>query len=770
MDKKIGIITFHQALNYGAVLQAYALKVVCDDLGYETHIIDYHYKGLKEKVSLFKTFKTTCNKKRAVVKLIRDLMSYPWDKQRAESFAEFRKKFLSESKACFNINDILNLKYDAYISGSDQIWNYKITGGDFDPVFFCDFPSTVGKIVYAGSSHDTPFPLDKELEFKNLLQKTDAFLSAREKKLADYIREISGKDIPVVLDPTLLAGRKLLSSIPIKKTKEKDYILIYQIDRNPASDITVKKLEKEFNKKVFTMTVPRLGSLHRRKGNSGPQEFLALLQDADFLVTNSFHGVALSLIFHKNFYVYENGGVMTRIDSLLKMTNLTDRKVKMVKDIDLHNGIDFSKVDQKLALERDNSIHFLKEALTNDRRNILKKTYLSTSDNFVSVKEKEKKDCCGCTACRDVCPVSAIHMEKDGEGFLYPIVNVDTCINCGRCDEVCGFYKHPVRKQFFEYPLAYGLKHKNLFVREGSRSGAAFIGISDFVLNKGGVVYGAAMQDDFSVTHMRAENATERDLMKKAKYVQSNTENVYPKVAEDLLENRWVLFSGTPCQVSSLRDYLECRKINDEKLVCCDMICHGVPSPDIWKKYILLIEKKYQKKIVDAQFRDKDFGWDSHYESFVLENGKKIVTREYTDLFYQHIMFRPSCANCQFSNTHRMGDLTMGDFWGIEKQDASFDDNKGVSIVLVNSIKGKEIFERIKDEYEYFACDVKNCMQPTLYTPSVPSPKREQFWEDYSEMDFGRLVKKYTLYVNAKTYLKKKTKRILFLIGIRKKP
>lgn len=768
--KKIGIITFHQAINYGAVLQAYALKATCDEMGYEAHIVNYAVSDDAERPKLIQQFRNSKNKKNAMFKFIRNLLSYLGDTKRWKLFYQFRKDYLDESILCTSEEEIVQLGYDIYIMGSDQIWNYKITDNRFNPIFFAEMNTDARQIIYAASSQDTPFPLNMELKFKTFLEKMPEAVGIREKKLADYVCELTGVHYPVVLDPTLLAGRRIMEKIPEVKITKKPYILVYQIDSNPASDISVKTLEKKFKCDVYTMTVPRLGSIHGRKGVAGPAEFLSLLKGAEFLVTNSFHGVALSLLLEKQFYVYENGGVMTRIDGLLSQVGLMGRKIKMSSDINRSDIIDYHSVNIRLKELRDESRAFLKSALVGEMvEKMIVKTHEKPAIN--PMNEREKKDCCGCSACADVCPINAIKMESDEEGFLYPKINEDICIRCGKCDKVCGFSPVVKRAMPFTLPRAYGVKHRNDTVRISSRSGAAFVAFSDIILKQGGVIYGAVMHEDFSVSHVRADNYLQRNMMKKAKYVQSSTVGIYPNVECDLKAGKSVLFSGTPCQVAGLLTYLQEKKIDDSKLFCCDLVCHGVPSPAIWNNYVDYIQKKYKRKIIEANFRDKEFGWDSHCESFVLENcSKKVVSRDYTDLFYDHIMFRPACYNCQFANVYRPGDLTLADFWGIEKNDASFNDNQGVSLVLVNTAKGMELFEKAKQDFKWFECEITNCIQPTLVKPSTASSRREAFWNDYSKMNFSDFWKKYTKPLTMPMRLKKIVKNGLYHLGIRRHP
>ncbi len=364
--KTIGIITFHQALNYGAVLQAYALKTVCETLGATVHIIDYEYGGIEEKLAPVSKFIHARNKRNAVVPLVRSLLGYPWDKNRERAFHKFRSKYLNESSKCNDARDIAALGYDVLIGGSDQIWNRGITLHRYDPVFFMNFQTDAKKILYGASSEDVPFQNVKEQEFKEALEGLQGSVSIREEKLANYVEKLINVKYPVVVDPTLLAGREVLDTIKTQEVFSEPYILIYQIDANPESDISIKSLENKFECPVYTMTVPRIGDFYHRKGEAGPEEFLSLLKGAKFIVTNSFHGIALSVIYQKQFFVYENTGVMSRIDGLLNQLELSDRKVKMCKDISQDNLIDYEKVSEKISIMRKKSMEFLVQAINKE--------------------------------------------------------------------------------------------------------------------------------------------------------------------------------------------------------------------------------------------------------------------------------------------------------------------------------------------------------------------------------------------------------------------
>ena len=298
-----------------------------------------------------------------------------------------------------------------------------------------------------------------------------------------------------------------------------------------------------------------------------------------------------------------------------------------------------------------------------------------------------KADCCGCTACASVCTHKAITMKPDSLGFLYPEVDINKCTNCGLCEKVCAFNDNYDKSLNFDKPKAYGARHKDIHEVETSRSGAAFIAISDWVLEQGGIVYGVGYEEHFKVVHKRATSKEQRNEFKGSKYVQSYLGDIFIQVKNDLKDGKIVLFSGTPCQTSGLNSFIG-KKLRTN-LILVDVVCHGVPSPNIWRDYIAFYEKKYKRKISSVDFRDKkEYGWNTHKETFILDNGIKISPKyhPWSTLFCNVIMYRQSCENCFFCNTIRPSDITIADFWGWEKTNPGFNlDNKGVSLLLINT-------------------------------------------------------------------------------------
>lgn len=356
------------------------------------------------------------------------------------------------------------------------------------------------------------------------------------------------------------------------------------------------------------------------------------------------------------------------------------------------------------------------------------------------IQIKDTAYCCGCTACASICPKDAITMEPDTLGFKYPKVDLSKCVDCGLCEKVCAFNAHYDKSLNLEEPEIYAARHKDIHEIETSRSGAVFIAISDYILENGGIVYGVGYKDHFKVAHKRATTKEERNEFKGSKYVQSDLDGIFRQVKEDLKKGNTVLFSGTPCQTAALNSYIGTKL--RENLVLVDIVCHGVPSPYIWRDYLAYIEKKYKSKVVNVDFRDKSrIGWSGHIESFVFDNGKKIESKIYTNLFQQNIMLRKSCGRCFFTNFKRPSDLTIGDYWGWKKISDNFNaDNKGCSLFFINTKKGYEVFLVISKYMNLIHANMNLCMQPNLIKPSIVNPKTRHFIYIYKNKGLKSLI------------------------------
>lgn len=352
--------------------------------------------------------------------------------------------------------------------------------------------------------------------------------------------------------------------------------------------------------------------------------------------------------------------------------------------------------------------------------------------------------CFGCTACKHLCPVGCIRMEPDEKGFLYPIVDEARCIDCGLCLQACPAIKgEQIGAELFPDTLVYAAKHQNDQSRSMSASGGAFTAISDYILEKHGVVYGAGYDTSMKVCHMRTTSSKQRDLLRGSKYVQSDLGNVYKEVQQDLKDGRNVLFTGTPCQVAGLRAYLQTEY---EKLLLVDLLCYGVPSAKIFSEYVAQVEEQEGKPLINCTFRDKSKGW--RHLLLNLDFGSRNIVLDapsspYYNLFLKGTILRPSCYACPFCSFDRPGDITIGDFWGIEDSLSEFEDEKGVSLVLVNSQKGEHAFQGFSKHLEYIRSTHEACLQPAVSEPTPPSKDEDAFWQEYASYGYPYITNKY---------------------------
>lgn len=301
----------------------------------------------------------------------------------------------------------------------------------------------------------------------------------------------------------------------------------------------------------------------------------------------------------------------------------------------------------------------------------------------------DKSSCNGCSACAMVCPKGCISMEPDAWGFRYPKIDTERCINCGLCEKVCPVMtERPIQTE----TKAYSACNMSDSVRLSSSSGGVFTILAEYVISRGGVVFGAVFDENWDVVHAFAESIPELDKFRGAKYVQSYVGNSYQKAKAFLEDGRDVLFSGTPCQIGGLKAYLGKEY---ENLICQDMICHGVPAPGIWRKYLKELEGKAGAPARTVSFRCKMRGWKNYVMSIVFKNGKayqKIpVLDPYMRAFLSDLSLRPSCFECKHKGISRQADITLADFWGIEQVQPQMDDNKGTSLILIHSEKGKNL-------------------------------------------------------------------------------
>ena len=365
---------------------------------------------------------------------------------------------------------------------------------------------------------------------------------------------------------------------------------------------------------------------------------------------------------------------------------------------------------------------------------------------MITVKDSSR--CCGCTACQSICPHDAVTMKADRLGFLYPEVDADKCVDCGLCESVCAFTSDMARQMEVPDQLSlevHAARHNDSQVVGGSQSGGVFTALSDIVLDDGGVVYGAAFDDEFNVCHKRALTRSERDAMRGSKYVQSDLSGIFKVIREDLAGGRQVMFTGTPCQVAGLKAYIPVRL--QENLFTVDFICHGVPSPSVWRDYVKYMGRK--GRVVKTVFRDKvAVDGDTYPEVFSYEDGSVKKCETYRLLFHKNIMLRHSCHACPYDITQRKSDLTMGDFWGVEEVLPSFDGVAGTSMLICSTEKGRAMLERAVGSMTMRCAvldhDFISEKNPNLIRPTRMYKDRVKFETEYAARGFLHVARKWS--------------------------
>jgi coenzyme F420-reducing hydrogenase beta subunit len=359
-------------------------------------------------------------------------------------------------------------------------------------------------------------------------------------------------------------------------------------------------------------------------------------------------------------------------------------------------------------------------------------------------------------------------MQPDNEGFINPVIDESKCINCNLCREACPVLKTIDIKRT---PDAYACYNNDEAVLMSSSSGGIFTLIAEAFVKQGGVVFGAVFDKDFNVIHAYTDSLEDIVKFRGSKYVQSNTGNTFSKAEEFLKAGRKVLFSGTPCQIGGLHSYL--RK-DYENLLCVDFICHGVPSPKVWSKYIAYQKKLHQSEIKSVSFRDKTEGWDKYSLKITFENEDtyRQTSRNdyYMKTFSHSVCLRKSCYNCRFRKLYRQSDITLADFWGIKVALPEMYKQSGVSLVVVNSELGKLVFENLKDELVYRKIDFD--LIPEFNKAMVKSPEslpwRNKFFRQLDKICFEELEKycKERFSKKVKLFLKAKLRAIIEKMGL----
>ncbi len=382
-----------------------------------------------------------------------------------------------------------------------------------------------------------------------------------------------------------------------------------------------------------------------------------------------------------------------------------------------------------------------------------------------------KVDCCGCNACGDICGKHAISFVTDNEGFWYPQVNKDLCVDCGLCDKVCPILHKANHVERYAEPTVFAAYTKDEAIRLDSTSGGIHARLALQMYEKRAYVGGAVYNPDHTVSQIVDDNPARLPEIRSSKYLQSNAESVYKEIRSLLLKGKNVFFCGCPCQIHALYNFLGKEY---ENLVTCDFICRGVNSPKVFLKYMEMLERQYGGKATEIKFKNKKWGWHNFSMRVNFENGKEYCKDRYHDLFFigylqANLITRPSCYQCHFKGFPQKADISLADFWGIEKIDKTMDQDKGTSLVMINSDKGRALFDSIMEGIEWRQLTMNDARagNPAMDASlKSVSPHRDAFFEDLDIMPFENVASKYFPLPSLKKRIKQRLYPFKFVCSI----
>lgn len=365
---------------------------------------------------------------------------------------------------------------------------------------------------------------------------------------------------------------------------------------------------------------------------------------------------------------------------------------------------------------------------------------------MISINKDNAAICSGCAACAEICPESCINMKADKMGFLYPEVEASRCIDCGLCSRICPSSVKE-KSDGNGFLGLYAAQSSDDSLRLSSSSGGLFNLFARYILSQNGVVFGAAFDETFhGVVHTEVQSVHNLYKLQGSKYIQSSIGNSYHSAKTYLEQGRTVLFSGTPCQIKGLKAFLH---KDYENLYLLDIVCHGVPAPGVWDEYVSFLENKYKGNITGVSFRDKRHGWHNYVLSVKFDNGKEYVNNRSDDLYMRGFLhdcyLRPSCFECKHKGLERFSDITIGDLWGAESIAPELDDNKGTSLVMIFSDKGRRLFESVSADVKSKTVTAEEVVKynPAIIKSPDFNPQSISFEKEFGNKNIGNLLNKF---------------------------
>ncbi|MDO4394949.1 MAG: polysaccharide pyruvyl transferase family protein [Mycoplasmatota bacterium] len=718
--KKIGIMTWFSYNNYGTVLQVYATSKFIEKMKYEPQIINYLPKNRRTnmfdiKISQIAKKVYEYKHKDKYIKTLQNI---------TKKSVDFKNDNLKLTKVCNSEIDLIEVSKEqlAVICGSDQIWSPI----NFDKHYFLDFVNKSKKIAYAPSFGVSTIQSNLKETLKGLINDFN-YLSSREKKGQEIIKDITNKNSKLVVDPTLLLNKQEWIKVLNLKEKENDYILCYFLGNQKEYYSFAKKLAKETKLKI--VIIP--GNIHyadkdkiNHVNSCGPKEFVELIMNARYVLTDSYHGMLFSINFNKNFIIFkrfkDNKKISqnSRIYTILEEYNLENRMYKKnisISDI-LNHEIDYKKINEILEIKRKESINYLCSAI----KEIEKGTSIKTNDEITKL-------CTGCGMCASICPKKCISIELSKNGFYNYKIDKSRCINCGLCKKVCSQCINS-RTRLEQKKLYSGFSKRKDILMSSSSGGIAYH-LAEYAINNDIKVIGCTYDVKKNISkHIIINNKSDIKNLNGSKYLQSYTVDAFKEIK--LLDKGMII--GTPCQIASINNYLNITK-KRENFILVDLICHGVPTYNLWKNVI-----NKQKNIETVKFRDKKY----KLKKILTINDIKQKNSIYYDFFNSGTIFNECCYDCNYRDTS-CADIRIGDYWG-----PKYKNNKnGINMIIANTKKGEKIINLLKNDKNIFI-NKENIIDYFKYQQTKNNPLPLNYYEiskilEGQNIDLRKVNRKY---------------------------
>ncbi|MEE0913017.1 MAG: polysaccharide pyruvyl transferase family protein [Ruminococcus sp.] len=687
---KVALMTWYHYSNYGTVLQAVALNEVLKEEGHSIKTIQYRPTGFCYRLPEYSL--STIVRRLTSRKKNTNIGEYYCPQEKDELFQLFLKEHISFTEKCETWSDFIQLndQYDAFICGSDQIWSPL----NYNPRYFLDFVYDDRRIIsYAPSMGVSEI---EDTYIANLMKHHISrfnHLSVREQEGKQIIRSITDKEAQVTLDPTfLLRGEEWISKFNLSKSDDEPYILVYLLGYNETYWSQIYACAEKLNLPVkvipvFKCDIKRNGCI---KTAIGPAEFLKLFFNASYVFTDSFHGLVFSILFHKQIAIFERFAKKdpksqnSRIYSLLDSLGMYDRLIQKNNCMKvISSAIDYNNIDERLNILRDKSTEFLEKSLLSIKQ-------LSPSSWDREPVLTRQSLCCGCGVCTQICPVSAIAVERDEIGFYRAKVNKDACISCGKCKKICPILGHTLSVQADQGRL-YSYKDAEPLILQKSTSGGIGFRLAELLIEQGYAVVGCTFDKTMQCAkHILIESKDELPKIQGSKYLQSRFIDGLKEAVERC--DKPIAFFGTPCQIAGARRLFS----HSNEVFFIDLVCHGVPSDNLYRKYKDYLNRKasIDKENVEITFRYKKKGWRVIY--LYSDDGKhQHLGNQLEDPFFRMFevgnVYMETCYECRW-RVDSEADIRLADYWGPRFEN----DSTGVSMVMAFTDRGKSLIEMIQ--------------------------------------------------------------------------